>query len=154
MPAKPGGATWEQAPFEVKAICGIAPNVSRCVGHPALGTVVGFCNIAARDRLRDDPVHKGFIARRKPKGCASHVDQWDIDVDLVVATPLRRIVGVPCTLETTWQRAWPARCDQEIAPNIEGKDFQTNIACITSRVTLPAFIRWDPLKSRNRRLKR
>ena len=154
MPAKPGCATWEESPFEVKAICGIAPNVSRGVGHPALGAVVGFRNIAARDRLRTDPIHEWFIAGCKSEGCASHVDEWNIDVNLVVAAPLRRIIGVPCALETTWQRAWPARRDQEIAPDIEGQDFQTNIARVASRVALPAFIRRNGIQSANGCLER
>ena len=97
-----------------------AAELARPVGRdPAARIVVGLCGCLPRLDQRLHIVEQRHVTRGEVGGLGKPVVHLDIDVEVVVAIPRRRIFLCPDSLKVCREPAGPAGADEEVAPNLE-----------------------------------
>ena len=108
-----------RAPNRALTGSGKAPDIGNDVRDPAARIVVGLCGCLARLDQRLHVVEQRNVTRCEVGGLGKPVVHLDIDVEVVVAIPRRRVFLCPDSLEVCREPAGPAGADEEVAPELE-----------------------------------
>ena len=108
-----------RAPNRALTGSGKAPDIGNDVCDPATRIVVGLCGCLARLDQRLHVVEQRNVTRSEVGGLGKPVVHLDIDVEVVVTIPRRRVFLCPNSLEVCREPAGPAGADEEVAPELE-----------------------------------